>query len=281
MSIRKYTGLSAHRYGDLFMNLAAWRTVKRIDPNSHITFLLNGNYRDAAPLFLDQPDIDKVHITHSPVGDFDEEDIKWACEQGFYIVYSLMADHDHANPWFFYRNQPQEVCHMHRLPILDDGKLTLNRWFEPTKGLEKYVALQAFAGSYDLNNKKALTIQRAQEIVELIRARGYSVLQLGLPSEPKLENTTRIDTDFFGAVKNMLGCKALVSCDSGFRWASSCYDFPTLGLDSNEYYDMRPHGGRNHIDAIQPLNPNATYLDEKNVNDISAESIDRALSSLL
>lgn len=279
--MNRYGGMSSHRYGDLFINLAAWRTVKRLDPYAHTTFFINRDYRSAAPLFLDQPDIDQIYITHAPVGDLDEIDREWVAKQGFSHLFGLMEDHDHKNPWFVRRNQPQEVCYMHHLPILDDGKLTLNRWFEPTKGLEKYVVLQAFAGSYDAANKKALSPARAQEIVELIRARGYSVLQLGLPNEPKLENTTRIDTDFFGAVKNLLGCRALVTTDSGFRWGSSCYDFPTLGLDSNEYYDMRPHGGQNHISSIQPINPNAIYLDKANVNDISLEKIDAALSQIL
>lgn len=273
--MNRYTGLSAHRYGDIFMNLVAWRTVKRLDPDAHVTLLLNGNYRSAAPLFLDQPDIDSIHITHSPIGDFDEADLRWVKESGFTRVYSLMADHDHSRPWFLTRNQPQEVCHMHGIPILDDGKLRLNRWFEPTSGLTKWVALQAFAGSYDPANTKMLSIQRAQEIVDLIRARGFEVLQLGIPSEPKLNYTTRVDNDFFGAVKDLLGCRALVTTDSGFNWAASCYDHPTLGLYANAYY------GKERVGAIQPLNPNAIYLDASNINDIPAHMIDAALTTLL
>ena len=279
-----YAGMSAHRYGDLFMNLPAWRTVKRFDPDAHVTFFINGNYRSAAPLFLDQPDIDRIHITHSPVGDLDEVDLKWVKDQGFKRFYSLMADHDHSRPWHLSgRNQPQEVMYMHGIPIPDDetGKLSLHRWFEPTKGFEKYVALQAFAGSYDAANTKMLSIEKAQEIVNLILARGYSVLQLGIPSEPKLEGTIRVDNDFFGAVKDLLGCRMLVTTDSGFNWAASCYDHPVLGVYSHEYYDMSPYGGENRVHTIQPINPNAIYLSERRVNDISLESIDKSLSQLL
>lgn len=279
----RYTGMSAHRYGDLFMNLVAWRTVKRLDPTAHTTFLLNGNYRSAAPLFLDQPDIDSVHITHSPVGDLDEVDHTWVKSQKIRHLFSLMADHNHGDPWWIHRNQPQEVCYMHGLPILpgETGKLSLNRWFEPTKGFEKVVALQAFAGSYDPSNKKMLSPERAQQIVDLIRARGYQVLQMGLPTEWRLDHTLFVDVDFFMAVKNLLGCRALVTTDSGFNWAASCYDHPTLGLYSHEYYDMGAYGGENRVHTIQPINPNAIYLSARGINDIPLGDIDVALNKLL
>lgn len=273
--MKRYGGGSGHRYGDLFMNLNLWRTVKLMHPDAHTTFFINGNYRSAAPLFLDQPDIDQVHITHSPVGDLDEVDKQWVRERGFSRFFSLMADHNHSDPWFFHRNQPQEVCHMHGLPVVNEGKLRLNRWFEPTVGLTKWVALQAFAGSYDPANTKMLSPARAQEIVNLILARGYSVLQLGIASEPKLEGTTRINNDFFSAVKDLLGCRALVTTDSGFNWAASCYDHSVLGLYGNEYY------GKDRVSAIQPLNPNAIYLDRFNVNEIPIHYIDVALAKFL
>lgn len=249
---------------------------QKIDPTCHLVFGINGNYQGAAPLFLEQPDIDEIYITKNPVGGLNNEDLDWAKEQGFTHIFDPLADHNHSVPWWTTgRNQPQECAFIHCLPIFDNGKLTLNRWFEPTKGLEQYVALQAFAGSYDPANKKALSPARAQEIVNLIIARGYKVLQLGLPNEPKLDNTTRIESDYFSMVKNVLGCRALVTTDSGIAWCSSCYDFPTLGLYSNSYYSKQ------YISAIQPINPNAIYLDEDNVNNISLDSIENSLKILL
>lgn len=257
------------------MNLAACRVLKRWEPDCHVTLGVNGNYRAAAPLFIDQPNIDRIHVTHGPIGGFDDEDEKWLRGQFFTHVFNPMQDH--RDQWWFYRNQPLEVVHMHGLPLPpgETGKLSLNRWFEPTKGLSKFVALQAFAGSYDPANTKMLSPTRAQEIVDLIRARGYEVLQLGLPTEHRLNNVTFIDRDFFGMVKDILGCKALVTTDSGPNWAASCYDHPTLGLYSHAYY------GKENVKAIQPLNPNAIYLNEENVNRIGLEAIDFALSRLL
>lgn len=274
--MNRYLGFNCHRYGDLFMNLVACRIVKQLDPGSHLTFAINGNYRNAAPLFLDQPDIDQIHITHSPVGDFDDVDRQWIASRGFRHVFNPMQDHPDQR-WFMHRCQPLEVAHMHGLEIPADetGKLHLNRWFEPTRDLSKTVALQAFAGSYDPSNKKQLSPKRAQEVVDLICARGYEVLQLGLRSEHRLDNVTFIDRDFFGMVKDILGCRALVTTDSGPAWAASCYDHPTLGLYSHAYY------GENRVSAIQPLNPNAIYLNAANVNEIPLDVIGAALTSLL
>ncbi len=259
------------------MNLVAIRTLKRIDPDAHFTFLLNGNYRAAAPLFIDQPDIDQIHITHSPIGDLDETDLKWLGQGRFHHVFSLMADHNHSDPWWFKRNQPQEVNYIHGIPIPADekGKLSLNRWFNINDSLRGYVALQAFAGSYDPANKKQLSPTRAQEVVDLIVARGYKVLQLGLTTEVKLVNTLRVDNDYFNMIRDMLSCKALVTTDSGTAWGASCYDHPTLGLYSHSYY------GKDRVKAIQPLNPNAIYLDADNVNEIPLHYIEASLDSLL
>lgn len=274
--MNRYLGFNGHRYGDLFISLTACRTLKRNDPGCHLTLVINGNYRNAAPLFLDQDCIDRIHVTHSPIGGFDAEDLKWIGEQRFTHVFDPMADHNHAVPWWWYRNQPQEMCLMHGLREHADetGKLSLHRWFEPTKDLHGFVALQAFAGSNEVNTKQ-LTPKRAQEIVDLIIARGYGVLQMGPFSEPQLHGTITIESDFFAAVKNLLGCRALITTDSGFSWAASCYDHPTLGLYSHAYY------GKEHVGAIQPLNPNATYFDAANVNEIPLADIDAKLAQLL
>ena len=275
--MNRYLGLNPHRYGDLFINLTAFRALKRLDPGCHVTMAINGDYREAAPLFLDQDCIDRIHITHSPIGGFDAVDMEWIKSQQFTHVFDPMQDHSHAHPWFLTgRNQPQEVAFMHGIPIAADetGKLTLNRWFQPSAGFEQYVAFHGFAGSHG-PNRKMFTPERAQEIVNLIESKGYRVLQLGIPSEPKLDNTLRLDTDYFTSVKNVLGCKGLLTGDSGVCWMASCYDFPTVGVYSHDYY------GEANVRAIQPINRNARYLSAPNVNDVPLADISAALDNLL
>lgn len=273
--MNRYCGFNPLRYGDLFINLAACRILKQLDPGSHLTFVINGNYRAAAPFFLDQPDIDKIHITSRVFDGFDDTDWEWVKTQKFNHVFNPMQDH--LDMWWFHRNQSLECAHMHGLsiPASETGKLSLNRWFNLNEDFKEWVAIQAFAGSYDSQNKKQLSPARAQEIVDVLVNKGYRVLQLGLESEYKLNQTVRIPNNYFDMIRDMLSCRLLITTDSGTSWAASCYDLPTLGLYSHEYYS------KEYVKNIQPINPNAIYLDEENVNQISMESIEGALSKLL
>ena len=65
----------------------------------------------------------------------------------------------------------------------------------------------------------------------------------------------------------MLGCKLLITTDSGFSWVASGYQLPTIGLYSHDYY------GKDFVKNIQPRNPNAIYFAESNVNAINIDSI--------
>lgn len=271
--MNKYLGFHGHRYGDIFMGLAAFEILKMHEPDCETTIIINGDYREAAPFFLAQKSVDKIYITDNPVGSFNEKDMEWIRAQKFTYIFNPSKDHDHSDPWWKHRNQPLELAYMHGLYINEhSGKLYLNKWFKSDPVFKNYIAFQPFAGSYDPNNKKALSVSFAQEIVNGIIKLGYDVLVLGGPNEPKLNNVVKLPTDYFVSGKNLLSCKALVVCDSGFNWMASCYDFPTLGLYSHEYY------GEKYVKNIQPINPNAIYLNRSSVNEIP---LDEIISNLL
>ena len=114
--MNRYLGFQYHRYGDLLIGTAACRALKRADPDCHLTMGINANYRSAAPLFLDQDCIDRIHIMDSPIGGFTAKDIKWVNSQRFQHAFNPLQDHDHRAPWFLSRNQPQEAIYMKGLP---------------------------------------------------------------------------------------------------------------------------------------------------------------------
>ena len=274
--MNKYLGIHGHRYGDIFMGLAAFGIIKKYDPDCEITIVINGDYRDCAPFFLAQKIIDKIYITNNPVGGFDEIDKQWIIDNKFTHVFDPLADHDHSSPWWFYRNQPQELAYIHGLPIEQhSGKLNLDKWFKSDPNFKNYVAFHPFAGAYDPNNKKTLTKEFAQKIVNSIRKLSYEVLQLGGPNEPGLDGVLKLPTDYFVSGKNLLSCKALIVGDSGFNWMASCYNFPVVGLYSYEYY------GPDYVKNIQPINPNAIYLQERNVNQIELDLVISKLKMVL
>ncbi len=274
--MNRYCGFQLGLRGDLCMATVAARILKRHDPSSHLTFMLGHDYADMAGLFLNNPWIDQLHIAHSPKDAYDREDLKWIAEQQFNVVFNPMAQHPDGDGWWIHRNQGLEAAHMHGLPTAGESpKIQLTKWFKETDGLRDYVALMPFAGFYAPQNDKRLSVAKAQEIVDALRANGHKVLQIGGPGEPRLENAEWRDTDFFGSVRNVLGCKAFIGTDSGIMWALSAYDMPTIGLYGHRYY------GRQFVKNIQPENPRARYLDDVTAEQIPLDNVLNSLKILL
>jgi ADP-heptose:LPS heptosyltransferase len=282
--MRRYCGFHSGRYGDLYMATVAARALKAVEPDCHLTFTVGYDYREAAPLFINQPHIDAIRVTYSrrAEGWNDQRDIEWLNAQRFDGVFNPLADHCHSSPWFFERHQTHEMCHMHGLPIPpgDTGAIEMVRWFDTPAISDHlpYVAFAPFAGWYaGETNDKAVARERAQAIVNYLRDKGLGVLQVGAPDEPQLDGTHKPSLDYFSSVRSILGCKAYIGGDTGMTWLMSGYQFPTLAFYGHAYY------GEDRVKAIQPINRNAVYLSAPRVNDIPLEAciypaIDRLLA---
>lgn len=270
-------GFCPGQYGDLYMMTVAARCLKRAVPDSHLTFVISGDYRECAPLFIDCPDIDRIHILHKSNAGFDQCDIDWINEQKFHHVFNPMQDHDFSHPWWENRHQALEAAHMHNIPTNgDDGKIRLTKWFKPSIGFERHIALSPWPSFVEgPRNPKCIQPEMAQAIVDWILAAGWRVLQVGGPNEPQLVGADKPATDYFTSVRNALGCRAMIMGDSGMNWLLSGYDFPVLGLYSERYF------GKEYIYNIQPKNPNAIYLTSKTIPEISLDSIFNSIRLLL
>lgn len=275
--MRRYLGFHPAMYGDLAMSTACASILKRHDPDCHFTMVVGYDYREFAPLLFNSDVVDRVYITHRAKDGFDAEDIKWINGQRFDHVFNPMQDHDHSSPWWTQRHQCLEMAHMHGLTSIDESaKVRLTKWFTPTAGLDRYIAFAPFPGMYaGVNNPKALTVARAQQIVDHISALGYTALQIGGDGEPRLEGALIERRDYLGSVRNVLGCKLFIVGDSGLNWVLSAYDHPVLGLYGHEYH------GKDFIDHIQPVNPNAVYLSAPRVNDIELDIVKTSIESML
>lgn len=276
--MRRYLGFCPGQLGDLAIMTVAARCLKAADPDSHLTFVISGDYREAAPLYLDHAHIDRVHILHCPRGGFDEVDRVWIAKQGFTHVFDPLQDHDHSRPWFRERHQTLEAAHCHGLPIPpgETGKITLNLWFKPVEGLWDHVAFSPWAAFYEgVRNPKAIPPERAQEIVNWLRGQGHKVLQVGGPTEPALDGVTKLQCDYFTSVRHVLGCRCMVMGDSGLNWVLSGYDFPVVGLYSSRYF------GEEWIHQIQPINRSARYLVAPTVAEISMDDIALAVGQVI
>lgn len=273
----RFYALNQGQAGDLVINTVAARLFKKVLPNDTLIMNVNKRYIDLVPLFLNHPHIDGVHIWDG-YDKFSEIDMKWKNSLRDGVIMNPMPPHS-RNDWYLHYHQAEECCYQNGLLITDllngDFSCHLNPWFD-IPHFSKHIAFAPFAGFYNKGNKKKLTTENAQKIANMIVDMGYVPLQIGGPDEPLLDGCELpLDKTFFGSVKYMLGCKALITTDTFTSWAASAYKFPTLGLYSNEYY------GKEYVKNIQPINPLALYLDNVNVNDISLDLIRETLKLLL
>jgi hypothetical protein len=261
--------------GDLCINTVAARLFKLQHPDETLIMSVNKKYADLIPLFYNHPHIDGFKIWDG-YDDFSKKDIDWIiANQDKYTIYPTMPQHT-SNDWWMFNHQAKECCLMNGLLdtklLNNDYSCYLEKWFDLSPFLFKRrnIAFAPFAGWYNKNNDKKLTIEKAQSLATDISKLGFAVLQIGGKDEPKLNDTWKVETSYVDSLKNILASELLVTTDTWAAWYSSAYKHKTIGLYSNNYYTKN---GINHISSIQPINENAIYLDSYNVNDIPNELI--------
>ncbi len=259
--------------GDLALNVPAIEFLSQ-----HTSYVIDmpvhKQFADMLPLFANHSAFNPVVIDGYDT--FPTERDKTLIKmRGYTRVFDPMLPH--RDEWWQFRHQTSAVLWDYvnvELP-LDCQQINLVQWFDVEKR-GNWVAFAPFAGwSHERKNDKMLLVEKAQEIVSELIVRGYQVLQLGGSDEPRLEHTTFIASSYFESVRNMLGCKMLLTTDTGITWVASGYKFPTVALYGHRYY------GSDKVGNIQPRNPNALYLDSKTVNEIPLDIIMQTVDTLL
>lgn len=270
-------GFTQGQLGDLIISTVAARSFKENVQNSTLTLGINKKYSETAPLFANHPHFDNIHFYDGYDNWPTEIDINYLKSENYDIIFPAMPKRGtNESSWWKTEHQCQNICSLYGLPHPRDGyQCHLTKWFD-IPDYSNYIAFNyigAFYAGYP--NNKSYSPEQAQQIVNLIRKIGYKVIILGDPKEPRLENAEKKNLSYFESVKTMLGCKALIGVDSGLTWVASAYSHPVLASYSNEYY------GKEFISSIQPINPNARYLDEKLISQISVDKIEQELSIIL
>lgn len=264
------------QFGDIVLGLPALEFIKGRKDDIIIDLAINKKYMDMAPLFYNHYAVNSIVITDSYENFPSPKDNNTILARKYDHIFDPMAPHI-IDRWYDLMHQTESVLFdykIHPNGEYFDKRIYLEKWFDPID-CEKSIALAAFPGFYGgLNNNKALSIIKAQKIVEICKSLGYKIIQIGGQDEPKLEGTFVSKTSYFDSVRTILGCKLLICGDSGINWVMSGYEMKILGLYSNAYYGSK-------ICNIQPINPNAKYLDSDNVNNISLDLIKENLENIL
>jgi len=257
------------RYGDIMMGIPSIKYLSETNQNNSYYLNINKSYQDCAPLFYNQKGIEGVFISNEYEKFPDSLDCINLRDFGFSSCFNPMQPRIDEESWFKKRHQVSDVAYQYG--ILNEiechkiKKINLHKWFTH-QYFKKTIAFHSSPANYEKNNTKAFSREKSQDLVNYLNKIGYSVLEVGAKSDPKLENTIKFETDYFHSVKNILGCELFIGFDSGLTWTLSGYNFPVLAFYSDAYYIR---DGINYVSSIQPENPNAIYISNNNVNEIS------------
>lgn len=262
--------------GDLAINLPAITFLSE-QFGWDIDMPINRRFAEMTPLFLNHPHLRSVVVSDEYDTFPSVRDGEMLKSRSYDRVYSPMQPH-RSDRWFESLHQVEAVLYDYigmKLPQ-EYRQIRLTKWWNDAMFPEKVVAFSPFAGfESNPDNDKRLSVARAQEVVDYLRHKSYVVLQMGGPTEPRLDGTTPLIGSYTDSIRSMLRCRALITGDTGAVWYASAYQFPTLGLYGHRYYTKR------FLSHIQPINPNALYLDASTVADIPMDQIKVSIDHLL
>lgn len=266
----KFIGFNQGQYGDLCINTVVCKALKERFPSCELHFGINQKYSSLSPIFENHPLIDKIHIWDAYNDWPSQKDIDHIMKERYNFTFDAMPPHTQEH-WYINTHQAAEACFVHGLNPPKDLQVILNKYFE-TERNKKYVAVNLFAETR--GDSKTPSIDQAQKIVDLIKSKGYTPVQIGLPDQPQICEK-RFVGSFFDSIRFTLSCDFLFTVDSAMAWIASGYSFPTLGIYSYTYYPNVTTSKN-----WQPVNPNSIYIEKDKICNISLESISEEVDKI-
>lgn len=272
----KILGMAHGQLGDQFIQLPFIDFIKHRYFCNDYTCNINNKYSCAIDVLKLSPLIDDFFISDEYENFPSEKDRKELKKRRYDKIFDPMPKHKNSASWHTERHQTSEIFNMYGFEsdkkgyqiFLDEeglGKL---------HDLKKTITLAPFAGFYNPNNDKKLTLKKAEEIVEIANDEGYEVIQIGGSDEPLVRGAHQAICSYFHSIKLIVSSRFFIHTDTGSAWIGSGFKHPSIGLYSDSYYT------KEYIKNIQPINPNAIYLSEDNVNNITIDSIKQAIREI-
>ncbi len=266
----KIIGTNQGQRGDLIIGTVVARAIKEKFPNSHFTLGINKQYEDMKELFYNHPYIDNISIWEGYDNWPTTNDVK-LMEQ-FDLVLHPMPQHPNNHCWYqLVNHQTEASCIMNGLTPPKNLQCSLFRWFDLIPEYNNVICISPFTAW----EKKNITIEKWQEIIDYIHNKGISIIQIGDKNEYKFNHTYKATFSYLESTTIMLSCKFLICLEGGMNWVASAYGQKVLGL-MGLHYD-----GLKSSKLYQPVNPNAIYLESDKAENISNRLIYKAIDELL
>jgi SAM-dependent methyltransferase len=281
--LRIYTGILG-QIGDIVMFTPMARRLKQIFPESILTFAVSRRFEEAGRLVAGLPYVDRLFVTESyferlpahaqplwqagwPVDPRGEDEL---IEQREHDLVFETRPRSRRMPWWEQAHQVEEMAHMIGVP----GPIDLQTEIAIPAGTSGPPEAR---GRLIVHNDPAISGKKAWDwgaLGELARQLGPErLVLLGNPG-PRIEGVLdlRGKTTLAEAAAVIRDGCGFLGIDSGLMWIAASLKVPVVGLYGTTYI---PAYG-----AIQPMNPQATYLQaEGSPNLIAPSQVLEALHS--
>jgi ADP-heptose:LPS heptosyltransferase len=245
--------------GDTIMFLPVLNYLELKYPNSYKIFPISQKTSQSAPLFINHPLIDKIHILgmHEGVSEKDMDLIR-SCQ----IVINPFPQHPDVHDWWNHYNCVEETFRMAGFNIEEFKSLPnelkkpkLNKWFK-TEKYSNTIAIWPFAG-YNQNPKRSPSKSWWEKTLKDLENKfNCKIFHFGDPSEPNLgqnlnnySNMTHLS--FFEMIRMTLGCDLMIGTDSGSSWVIGAYGFPQINLiiknAPNHFQNIKAFAPENYL----------------------------------
>lgn len=260
-------GVRPSKIGDQIFASPALNFLELAYPNSYKIFAISKCCSQAAPIWINHPLIDKIHVLelNEALGPndkklYDDADVK----------FDLFPNHPDGIPntggqscWWNYFNVYEESWRMCGLWIDDYHKLPkdeqiprLSKWFK-INNYPKVIALWGWAG-YGVENQRNPSLEWYNNLIEAIEDNtNLEIWQFGAENEPHLkggcqwgEKIKRFNhLPFFEQIRLSLGTGLAINSDSGSGVCLAAYGHKQINL----LIRNAPNHFQNFL-AFQPLN---------------------------
>lgn len=270
------------RYGDIICHLPFLTYLKKVYPNSYISFYIDKTCSSISPFLINYFFIDNLIIS-SETDRFNQNDLSFEYDI-YFNPYSQLTRPDYYNFHGVLQENfiMTEIYGGGRIPketynFLTDEERTpkLSPYFHIQR-FPKTIAIWPFSG-YSQGNSIGLSLRSPSlqwwnSLVGILK--GYNILQFGYPKSELINHPSIIDRrnlSLFDAVIESLGCDLVIGTDSGSQWIIGAYGHNQICLYTNYQYNHF-----RNLHAMVPTNSKGNIISlfgEKGINNILPEQV--------
>lgn len=243
-------GVRSGMVGDMIMALPVLNYLELKAPGSYKYWAIGQRFAQAAPLFINHPLIDKIHILSSPERLEHPKDLDIACKCD--AIFNITPDHPDGMPgindfWWNNYSLCEETFRMAGYTVEqfrsmpeELRKPKLEKWFM-TENRPNSIGIWPFA-AYGKEPGRSPSKEWWEKLLPQLWDLNYVVYVFGHPNDPQLFQDSYLSNfnledmrhlSFFDQIKWSLEMDLCVNTDSGSGWVIGAYGHKQISLLTN------------------------------------------------